>query len=52
MFLGVSQWLQSGDLQNKTGKSVVNREDGGRGVPKVTHDAPETDHACHNEIYH
>jgi hypothetical protein len=26
--------------------------DGGRGVPKSTHDARETDHACHNEIYH
>ena len=26
--------------------------DGGRGVPKGTHDAPKTDHACHFEIYH
>ena len=26
--------------------------DGGRGVPKSTHDATETDHADQNESYH
>ena len=26
--------------------------DGGRGVPKGTHDATQTDHATQNKIYH